>query len=75
MDMSGNMIHTEKGRLTELIEMMVEDRLFVAEALGIGPSGKKSRDKTLLADSGRESRFTRRFDNQTAIIDILRNLL
>lgn len=66
------MLHTEKGKLTELIQMMIEDRHFVAEALGVGPSGMKSRDKTLLADSPREARFKKRLENQTAIIELLR---
>lgn len=69
------MIHTEHGKLTELIKMMIEDRHYVAEALGVGLSGMKSRDKTLLNESPREERFKKRFDNQTAIIEILRGML
>ncbi len=69
------MIHTEEGKLAELIEMMIEDRHFVAEALGVGPSGMKSRDKTLLNESPREERFKKRLENQTAIIEILRGML
>ena len=68
------MIHTEKGRLTELIDMLVQDRLFIAKALGVGPSGAKSRDRTLLADSPREARFLKRFDDLGAILEILRGM-
>jgi hypothetical protein len=69
------MIHTEIGRLNELLEMMFQDRLHVSEALGVGPSGIKSADKTLLADLQRSNKFSRRLDNQTAIIEILRGML
>lgn len=69
------MIHTEHGRLTELIEFMKQDRLFVAEALGVGPSGKHSRDKRLLGNPVRLKKFEDRFQAQTEIIDILKAML
>ena len=68
------MIHTEQGKLTELIEMIKADRMFVAEALGVGPSGARSRDKTLLVDSPRQARFSKRLDNLTAVLEILEGL-
>jgi hypothetical protein len=54
------MIHTEHGRLTELAAVVTKDLEFVLEALGRGPSGATSRDKTLLADSPRLARFEQR---------------
>ena len=66
------MINTEHGRLDELIEMLVADRLHVAEALGVGPSGMKSADRTLLGDDQRHKKFRRRLDNLTQVIEILR---
>ena len=66
------MINTEHGRLDELIAMLVADRLHVAEALGVGPSGMRSADKTLLAESERQKKFSRRLDNLTQVIEILR---
>jgi len=68
-------IHTERGRLTELIEFMETDRLFVAEVLGVGPSGQRSRDKTLLSNPARTLKFETRLKAQTEIIEILRAML
>jgi len=67
------MIHTEHGRLTELIEFMKADRLFIAETLGYGPSGKSTRDKALTPE--REKKLANRFQAQTEIIDILKGML
>lgn len=67
------MIHTEHGRLTELIEFMKQDRIFIAETMGYGPSGKRSRDKALTPE--REKKLADRFQAQTEIIDILRAML
>lgn len=54
------MIHTEHGRLEELAAVVAKDLEYVLEALGRGPSGPRSRDKTLLADSPRLARFEQR---------------
>lgn len=69
------MIHTEKGRLIELIAFMAKDREFVAEVLGVGPSGIKSADKSLINSPARLKKFQDRFDAQTEIIEALRALL
>lgn len=69
------MIHTERGRLTELIEFMEQDRLFVIEALGIGPSGRHTRDKTLINNPARVKKFNDRLKSQDDIISILRAML
>ena len=65
------MIHTEKGRLDELIEVVHKDREFVLEAMGCGPSGAKSRDKTLCADDVRFAKFEKRAKDLTDILQIL----
>ena len=69
------MIHTEKGRLSELIAFMEQDRLFTAETLGVGPSGPRSRDKVLLADGRRADKFWDRLAAQNDIICALKALL
>jgi hypothetical protein len=69
------MIHTERGRLTELIEFMEADRLFVAEVLGVGPSGQRSRVKTLLNNPTRLKKFEDRLKAQDDILAVLRGML
>ena len=68
------MIHTEIGRLDELIATITSDLLHVLETLGRGPSKGKSRDKTLLADSPRLARFEQRAKDLTEVIAALRSL-
>ena len=68
------MINTEYGRLDELIEVVVADRRFVLEAMGAGPSGPKSRDKTLCGQIPRFDRFAKRAKDLTDILQILRSL-
>lgn len=68
------MIHTETGRLQELIEVVTQDRYFVIEAMGCGPSGAKSRDKTMCADTPRFDKFAQRAKDLTDILAILRSL-
>jgi hypothetical protein len=68
------MIHTEKGGLDELIAMLAKDREFVLETMGTGPSGKRSRDKTLCADGPRLNRFAQRVKDLTDIISALQHL-
>ena len=68
------MIHTEKGRLDELIAVVVKDREFVLEAMGLGPSGPRSRDKTLCADGPRFDKFAARAKDLTDILQLLWSL-
>ena len=69
------MIHTEKGRLQELIASVQQDRLFVLEAMGCGPSGVKSRDKALCADGPRYAKFAQRAKDLSDILLVLKGLL
>lgn len=68
------MIHTEHGRLDELIAAITDDLIHVLETLGRGPSKGKSRDKTLLADSPRLARFEQRAKDLADVIGALRSL-
>jgi hypothetical protein len=72
--MEQEMINTEYGRLDELIEVVAADRNFVLEAMGCGPSGAKSRDKTLCADDPRFDKFSKRAKDLTDILQILWSL-
>ena len=65
------MIHTERGKLTEITDMLIQDRRYVAETLGMGPSGDKSRDRTILPGSPREAKFLKRLDNLNTLIELL----
>lgn len=69
------MMHTEHGRLSELLSFMKKDMEFVAETLGIGPSGKRSADKTLITNPTRRLKFEQRLRDQQDIIAILREML
>lgn len=60
--------------MDELIMLMIEDRMHVAETLGVGPSGIKSADRTLLANPYRKAKFDARLQAQTEIIEVLRSL-
>jgi hypothetical protein len=68
------MINTEHGRLDELIEMVGKDREYVLEALGMGPSGPRVWDKTLVVNDDRRTRFERRAKGLTDILNILWSL-
>lgn len=65
------MIHTERGRLDELIAVVLKDREFVLEAMGTGPTGRKARDKTLCADGPRLRKFEQRAKDLTDILSVL----
>jgi hypothetical protein len=67
-------IHTEQGRLDELIAVVAKDREFVLEAMGCGPSGSRSRDKTLCADGLRFDKFATRAKDLTDILQVLWSL-
>lgn len=72
-DMGREMIHTEKGRLDELIAVVERDQHFIRETLGTGPSGRKSRDKTLFADGPRVYKLLTRLKDIRDILAILKD--
>lgn len=68
------MIHTEIGRLDELIAVVSQDLMFVQETMGVGPSGNRSRDKVLCADGPRYEKFAQRNRDLIDILGVLRSL-
>jgi hypothetical protein len=72
--MRSKLIPTETGRLDELIAVVSKDREFVVEAMGCGPSGPSSRDKTLCADGPRFDKFAQRAKDLSDVLAVLKSL-